>query len=74
NSRKSFQMLIQLLEDPHPNVVCAALHALGRQGRKAAVAPIRRLMLSSGNWYVQLYAYNALKEIGWTQHPGRASG
>ncbi|MFO7838849.1 MAG: HEAT repeat domain-containing protein [Desulfosalsimonadaceae bacterium] len=74
NSSKAYKTLIKLLGDPHPNVVCAVLHSLGRHGNKAAVAPIRRLMLSSGNWYVQLYAYNALKELGWTQQPGRASG
>lgn len=67
DSEKTYQALIQLLKDPHPNVVCAALFSLGRRHDASAIEPIRRRLISSRHWYVQLYAYNALKELGWTQ-------
>lgn len=67
DSEKTFQGLIQLLNDPHPNVVCAALYSLGRRKDPAAIAPIRGILVSSDHWYIQLYAYNALKELGWSQ-------
>lgn len=67
DSEKTYQVLIQLLQDPHPNVVCAALFSLGRRHEASAIEPIRRRLVSSRHWYIQLYAYNALKELGWTQ-------
>lgn len=59
--------LLDLMQDPHPNVVCQAFFALGRRGNPAAIAPIRARMLQSDHWYTQWYGYQALKELGWRQ-------
>jgi hypothetical protein len=66
---KADQALSGMLSDPHFNVVCAALYSLGRRRDPAAIPDIFAVLSSSKRWYVQLYAYNALKELGWTQ-PG----
>jgi hypothetical protein len=62
--------LLTLLGDPQPNVVCQALYALGNRGRdkrsdiiEAILAKIR----STDSWYVQRYAYLALRSLGWRQ-------
>jgi hypothetical protein len=66
----SYQLILKLLDDPHPNVVCMAMHSLGKQNhRKARVAIneiLRRIKISK-HWYVQWYAYKALKRLGWKQ-------
>lgn len=59
--------LMQLLDDPHPNVVCQALAALGRRKIAAATPQILALLASSNHWYVQRYGYIALRSLGWTQ-------
>ena len=59
--------LLQLLEDPHTNVVCAALHALGLKRDRRAQPQILERLRTSDHWYVQMYAYQALKAVGWTQ-------
>jgi hypothetical protein len=63
----ALNVLIDLLSDPHPNVVCAALYSLGRTGHPSARDDVLEILVSEVSWYVQLYAYNALKELGWTQ-------
>ena len=67
DSEKTYQLLIRLLHDPHPNVVCMALHSLGNRGDCRAVKKIRQILIVSEHWYVQWYAYDALKELGWNQ-------
>ena len=57
-----------LLEDPQVNVVCMALWALGRRGDRAAVVKVLNKIKTSRRWYVQWYAYRALKDLGWTQN------
>jgi len=63
----TYGALIELLEDPQPNVVCAALEALGRRGGKGAVPEVMKIIKTSNHWYVQWYAYRALRSLGWSQ-------
>lgn len=67
DSEKTYRMLTRLLHDPHPNVVCMALYSLGNRNDPRAVGKIRKIVISSDHWYIQWYAYNALKELGWIQ-------
>ena len=64
---KSYELILKLLDDPQPNVACMALYSLGKQKNARAVPDILRRMNSSDHWYVQWYAYKALKRLGWTQ-------
>jgi hypothetical protein len=62
--------LFTLLRDPEPNVVCQALYALGMRGgdRKSDIMEtILAKIRSTDNWYVQRYAYLALRSLGWRQ-------
>lgn len=63
-TRKS---LYRLLEDPHFNVVCMAVHSLGQRGNRADVPRILGKMENSGNWYEQWYGYRAIRRLGWKQ-------
>jgi len=64
----TFNDLLLLLKDPHPNIVSQTLYALGKRGRKKAVPAIIAKINASNSWYVQRYGYNALKSLGWNQH------
>lgn len=68
-SRRSetYGNLLQLLDDPQPIVVCKAFEALGRRGDPGVVPEILRRFKSSDHWYEQLYAYQALRTLGWNQ-------
>lgn len=67
--REIFNRLAELTRDSHPNVACQAFYALGMGKNPEAVPEIRRSMVKSANWYVQWYAYKALRRLGWTQLP-----
>jgi hypothetical protein len=68
-SRKSetYHDLLTFLDNPHPNVVCMALYALGRRGEKSAIKKILEKIKTSDHWYSQWYAYRALRTLGWKQ-------
>jgi hypothetical protein len=60
-------LLLSLVEDPNPNVVSAAFSALAqRQDRRAVKTIIKKIKISK-NWYSQVYAYKALRALGWKQ-------
>ncbi|MGW8186572.1 MAG: HEAT repeat domain-containing protein [Desulfobacterales bacterium] len=62
--------LFTLLSDPQPNVVCQALYGLGKRGgdrRPEVIAAILATIRSTDSWYVQRYAYLALRSLGWRQ-------
>lgn len=59
--------LLALARDPQVNVACMALHALGRRGDSGVIPEIQRILRGSGRWYVQGYAYRALRRLGWRQ-------
>jgi HEAT repeat protein len=71
-SRKSgtYQDLLTLLDDPSPNVNCMAFYSLGRRGNKRPINEIVARIQASDHWYTQLYAYRALRALGWRQTPG----
>jgi hypothetical protein len=68
-SRKpdTYDDLLDFLDDPHPNVVSMAFYALGKRGEKSAINLILNRIKSSHHWYVQWYAYRALRRLGWKQ-------
>jgi len=68
-SRKpaTYNDLLKLLQDQHPNVVCQAFYGLGRRGDKNVVPVILKKIETLDNWYSQRYGYNALKRLGWVQ-------
>jgi len=59
--------LLRFLDDPQPIVSCMAYDALGRKGYRSAVLPILKRIKTSRHWYVQGYAYQALRSLGWKQ-------
>jgi hypothetical protein len=61
------ELLMGLLDDPHPLVACKAYNAIGRRKYRAAVPAIIEKLETSRHWYVQGYAYHALRRLGWKQ-------
>lgn len=61
--------IIDALDSPSPYMVCRAMESLRQKTGTIAPAEINRLLLrqltTSRNWYVQLYAYKLLRELGW---------
>jgi hypothetical protein len=66
-SKESFDLLLAFLDDPHPNVVCQAFNSMGQRGNKDSIKMIQDRIASSDHWYIQWYAYKALRQLGWTQ-------
>jgi hypothetical protein len=64
---RTYEDLLTLLDDPHPNVVSMAFYALGQRGNKRAVSEIINRIEVSNDWYNQWYAYRALRNLGWKQ-------
>jgi hypothetical protein len=60
-------MLQALAGDPVPIVACQALWAMGARGDRAVVPKIIAHINTSPYWYVQMYAYRALRTLGWIQ-------
>jgi HEAT repeat protein len=59
--------LTRLLDDPHINVRTQALEALAQRKDRAASGQILKHLKTSPEWYDQLYAYRALRALGWNQ-------
>ena len=59
--------LLAMLDDPSPNVVSMAYWALGFRGDRGVKGEILKRLSDSEDWYMQWYAYNALRNLGWTQ-------
>ncbi|MCU0600137.1 MAG: HEAT repeat domain-containing protein [Desulfobacterales bacterium] len=66
-NKNAISILYGYLEDPNPNVVCMALYSLGKLKHLESAERIIELINTSPHWYVQWYAYKALRRIGWTQ-------
>ena len=62
-------LLWPMIADPHPNVVCSAYSSIGRVGGRGDAEKIIQGISASDHWYVQWYAYRALRQLGWTQKP-----
>jgi hypothetical protein len=67
----TYKDIVAFLDDPHPNVVCKAFHALGERGNTRAVDEITKRIKTSDHWYEQWYAYKALRSLGWKQRKSR---
>ncbi len=71
NSRsdRADALLRDFLNDPHPNVVCMALFSLGNrpQKRTSVIEEMIHLIKTSDHWYIQWYAYQSLRNLGWIQ-------
>ena len=66
-SAKTYEDLLVLLKDSSPMVAASALSALTQRREKKAISEILTCIRTSNHWYVQWYAYKALKTLGWTQ-------
>ena len=69
NSREpeTFAAILELLNDSNINVVSMAYSALAQRKDPRAVKEILERIKISDNWYSQLYAYKALRALGWRQ-------
>jgi hypothetical protein len=68
-NKASYDDLLSLAADDHPNVVCQADYALGLRGNRRAIPVLVRQLEHSRHWYTQWYGYRALKTLGWRQKP-----
>jgi hypothetical protein len=68
---ETYQDLLAILDDVHPNVVSMAFYALGQRGDMRAIREIRERIGTSDDWYSQWYAYKALRTLGWKQSRSR---
>ena len=66
-SPRTYAPLLSLLEDDSFTVVYQTYWGLGRRGRREAIPRIKAGIAASDHWYVQTYAYNALRRLGWKQ-------
>jgi len=68
-SRRSgtYDDLLTVLNDKNTNVRCMAFYSLGLRQNPSAIKPILERIKISDNWYSQMYAYNALRSLGWKQ-------
>ena len=66
-SHESFLDLLEFLEDNNTNVRSMAFYSLGARNNRQAIRPILEKIKVSPDWYDQLYAYRALRSLGWKQ-------
>ena len=66
-SPATYKYLLNFLNDPHPNIVTMALYAIGKRGDRDMIDDIIQIITTTDNWYIQWYAYKALRSIGWRQ-------
>ena len=67
NHAKTYDVVLELLNDSNVNVVSMAYLALAQRGDAQAIREILNKIKVSDNWYSQMYAYRALRALGWTQ-------
>jgi hypothetical protein len=63
----TFSDLLAFINDENINVRSMAFYALGRRGNRRAIRPIKEKIKVSRDWYTQMYAYEALRTLGWMQ-------
>jgi hypothetical protein len=59
--------LLGFLDDPSPNVLSMSFNSLGRRNNPQAIPMILDKLHTSSDWYSQVYAYKALRSLGWKQ-------
>jgi hypothetical protein len=63
--------LAALLDDPDINVRTQALEAIAHRQDRSALSAVMNRLKTSPDWYFQLYAYRALRALGWNQTVSR---
>jgi hypothetical protein len=63
----TYDDLLTFLNDKNTNVRSMAFYSLGLRQNPSAIKPILERIKISDNWYSQMYAYNALRSLGWKQ-------
>lgn len=63
--RDSVDQLILMLDDPHFFIRYNACHVLGKKGNRKARDAILMRLPEMKHWYVQLYAFQAARRLGW---------
>ena len=63
----TYDDLLTFLNDKNTNVRCMAFYSLGLRRNPNAIKSILARITISDNWYSQMYAYNALRSLGWKQ-------
>ena len=63
----TFGDLLEFLNDDNLNVRTMAFYSLGLRKDPRAIGPILSKVKKSDNWYDQMYAYKALRSLGWKQ-------
>ena len=66
-SPKTYNDLLKFMDDENINVRTMAFFSLGLRKNPLAIKPILNHIEKSVDWYCQLYAYNALRSLGWKQ-------
>ncbi|MGE0083123.1 MAG: HEAT repeat domain-containing protein [Desulfococcaceae bacterium] len=66
-SPDTWAVTLALTDDPQINVAYRAFHALGARRDSRAVEEILKKIPLSDEWYIQFYAYKALRNLGWRQ-------
>ena len=64
-------LLRRLADDPVPIVACQALWAMGQRKDQSAIPQLIQRLGRSPHWYIQMYAYRALRTLGWVQPRSR---
>ena len=67
NGQRAMTMLQHLAGDPSPVVACQALWAMGKRKDQAMIPQIIDRINTTPVWYIQMYAYRALRALGWVQ-------
>ena len=64
---RTFNDLLEFLNDENTNVRSMAFYSLGQRKNRGAIKPILEKIIASDDWYAQMYAYQALRSLGWKQ-------
>ncbi len=67
STSKTYSDLLKFMDDGNINVRSMAFYALGLRKNPQAIKPILNHIEKSADWYCQLYAYKALRSLGWKQ-------
>jgi hypothetical protein len=63
----TFSDLLNFINDRNINVRSMAFYSLGLRNNRTAIGPILEKIKVSHDWYTQMYAYKALRTLGWMQ-------
>ena len=63
----TYNDLLFLLNDKNINVRTMVYYSLGQRKNPQAIRPILESLENSDDWYTQMYAYKALRSLGWKQ-------